>query len=606
MAPETIQGLLEGILTNYQNARKHEAFGKKHPMWKAFTNIKALIESSVVVKKYSQIKIDWSIGQGNWAKVPWIAFLDQRETKTTQNGIYGVFLFREDMSGVYLTFNQGVTEPKNQLGATKGRKHLSKQAHLLRKKYADLSSAGYLLDNNIDLRVRSGLGVDYESSTIAYKFYATGSIPPDQKILNDIQVLLDVYDNYVLTKEQNYQEEWVVPAVTNSANENQNSFVPDMKQLINNILAQGYVYEPWQIATYVVALRTKPFIILAGVTGTGKSKLPVLVGQATGGKVQLISVRPDWTDSADILGYSDLQGNFRPGPLLEFAREAAANSQRHYVCLIDEMNLARVEHYFAEILSRLEDREPNPTGGYKSGPLLVQRLRNEEEYWSQLGLPPNLALVGTVNMDESTHGFSRKVLDRAFTIELSEVDLSIWQAATTTKETGINWPVAAWYPRGIRLGQLNVLSTAERQQIENVIKMLIDVNKFLTQAQYQVGYRTRDEIALFVLHANELLDSFVTRTGEKVDPLDLALQMKILPRISGGSTTIRRILLQLLGWTYKRQAFHYEEEAVELIQQWEAEGFPAYIRDAQFPRTTARLCLMWDRMINEGFTSYWL
>lgn len=601
MASDIIQGLLEDILAKYQNARENDDFGKGHEMWSLFTSVKELLQSSEVVKKYPMIEIKWSIGQGGWANVPWIAFLDERETSTTQKGVYGVFLFREDMSGVYLTFNQGVTEPKRQLGTSKAREFLREQAQSLRDKYSVLSTAGYLLDDKIDLRARSGLGVDYESSTIAYKFYAAKLVPKDQEVLADIQALLEVYDNYISSKVSN---EMVKPVKPN--NENNNSLEKDIKQLIDNISAQGYVYEPWQIAAYVVALRTKPFIILAGVSGTGKSKLPALVGQATGGKVQLITVRPDWTDSADILGYSDLQGNFRPGPLLEIVKEATANSQKHYVCIVDEMNLARVEHYFAEVLSRIEEREQSPSGGYQSGPLLVQKLNNKDELWSKLGLPSNLALVGTVNMDESTHGFSRKVLDRAFTIELSEVDLSIWQPITKIERTEINWPAKTWYPRGIRLGEIGDFSADERQLIQEVIKVLIEINKFLMQAHYQVAYRTRDEIALFVLHAREAASNFVTRDGEKVDPLDLALQMKILPRISGGSNTIRKTLLQLLGWSYKRQAFYSEEEAVELIEQWEADGFPAHLKGAQFPCTAARLCLMWDRMINEGFTSYWL
>ena len=95
-----------------------------------------------------------------------------------------------------------------------------------------------------------------------------------------------------------------------------------MEALIEAIAARGFVYEPWQVAAYVTALRTKPFVILAGVTGTGKSKLPALVEAATGGTARLIPVRPDWTDPADVLGYTDLQGRFRPGSVLRAAREA--------------------------------------------------------------------------------------------------------------------------------------------------------------------------------------------------------------------------------------------------------------------------------------------
>lgn len=91
MQQETIQGHIEQILAEYITAREHDAFGKNHPMWTVFTGLQGLIQSSYVIDKYPKIKVNWSIGQGNWAKVPWISLLDQRETSTTQKGVYCVF-----------------------------------------------------------------------------------------------------------------------------------------------------------------------------------------------------------------------------------------------------------------------------------------------------------------------------------------------------------------------------------------------------------------------------------------------------------------------------------------------------------------------------------
>ncbi len=102
-------------------------------------------------------------------------------------------------------------------------------------------------------------------------------------------------------------------------------------------------------------------MILAGISGTGKSKLPDLVSKLTSGKCERVSVRPDWTDSSEVLGYVDLNDRFRPGRVLQQAKEAASDPSQFHVCLIDEMNLARVEHYFAEVLSAIEDRQPSPT-----------------------------------------------------------------------------------------------------------------------------------------------------------------------------------------------------------------------------------------------------
>lgn len=383
------------------------------------------------------------------------------------------------------------------------------------------------------------------------------------------------------------------------------------EQLIAAIGRQGYVYQPWQVAAYVTALRTKPFVILAGVTGVGKSRLPVLVAEATGGAAHVLPVRPDWTDSAEVLGYRDLQGMFRPGALLAVAREAAAEPARHAVAVLDEMNLARPEHYLAEVLSRIESRRPAPGGGYETAPLLAGP--------EGVQLPPNLGLVGTVNMDESAHGFSRKVLDRAFTLELAAADLAAWRSASG-EASAESWPVAAWQPRALRLGELTDLSDDESRLIERVVGVLAEANEILAPAGFGLGYRLRDEATLFVLHAAETPDAFRThdpstgfsRQGSgqagragAVDPLDLALFMKLLPRLAGSARSVRRALSGLLGWAMRGTPLRSEDDVREQLEAWDRTGRPSALADARYPRTAARLLLMTDRLLADGFASFW-
>jgi hypothetical protein len=593
----------EWILENYSRTTK---FSKNHPVYVRLKGISQQLASKPSIKNRPNLHIEGSVGQGNWARVPWIAFLDDRETNSTQRGVYPVYLFREDMTGFFMTFNQGVYKLKKKHGTPESRRILRVRAQQLREFCAGLQTLQFSLDDKIDLHASPGIAKDYEVSTVAYKFYAKGQVPSDQTLLQDVDKILEVYDKYLEKPmyRESVQPREASPEPTESNFEAQTA----IQAVISYIEGRGFIYEPWQIAQYMTAIRTKPFAILAGITGTGKSKLPALIAEATGGESKLVPVRPDWTDSADVLGYTDLQGTFRPGSVLETAHEAGDNRDRFWTCIMDEMNLARVEQYFAEVLSRIEDRKPQAEGGYNTKALIGQVLREEDSEWGDVVIPPNLAIAGTVNMDESAHGFSRKVLDRAFTIELSDVELTLWDTPNNASSGQVvsTWPVTWWYPRAIMLREIADLSDQERAQINRVIVALTQVNQLLAPAQLQVGYRTRDEVALYLLHSYDISEAFVGRDGVKVDPLDLALQMKILPRIAGGSSAIRRSVLGMLGWANTGVPLTSDEEARPIIESWEHGSRLSSIANAKYPRLAARLCLMWERLESEGYTSYWL
>ena len=142
-------------------------------------------------------------------------------------------------------------------------------------------------------------------------------------------------------------------------------------------------------------------------------------------------------------------------------------------------------------------------------------------------------------MDESSHGFSRKVLDRAFTIELSEVDLTLLgdtdSSTNATFADGHPWPIEYWQCPATRLAELDHSAPHIDACVQTAITLLIDINHCLVHSQLQVGYRTRDEIILFLVNAKDIEGVFRDRHGKRVDPLDLAIMMKILPRLVGGS-----------------------------------------------------------------------
>lgn len=583
---------LASILQEYNDPDRGD-FGKASPLWQRFRETARLLEMSPAVAPRENLLVKPSVGQGVWANVPWIALLDTRETTSTQHGVYAVYLFREDMSGVYLTLIQGVTQLFNKLSAREARRQLVAQAEEHRKGAAGLAELGFSLDSGIDLRTKGKLGRRYEISTIAHKFYSRHSLPDDDELLSDLERALQVYDAYL--EERSIRVRSGVPVDRASGDDRGTA----ADAVVDWIKGHGFHFEPWQIGTYLAAGRTKPFLLLAGVSGTGKTKLPELVARGTGGSSTVIPVTPEWTDSAELLGYTDLGGTFRPGQLLTVVRQALSDPEHQHVAIIDEMNLARVEYYFAEVLSRMEDDRSITD---KPRPILPSAAGD----WRGLYLPSNLLLVGTVNMDESTHGFSRKVLDRAFTLEFSRVELTEWHRPSIELPEPAAWPAQTWQPRARTLAALTDPTENERQRINESITELEAANGILQRAQLHVGYRVRDELALFTLHAQDLIEVFVDSSETRVDPLDVGLSMKLLPRIAGGNDLIRDVLIRLLGWAAHGEERLTETQANELVAAWRDSGAEDVVGDARLPRTTARLCLMFLRLEGEGFTSYWL
>ncbi|WP_066255457.1 McrB family protein [Neobacillus drentensis] len=197
-----------------------------------------------------------------------------------------------------------------------------------------------------------------------------------------------------------------------------------MKEFDRVTHEQGLIYDKKDLYNFHTAMKSSNLVILAGMSGTGKSKLVQAYGKALGlfdnHQLTFIPVRPAWTDDADLIGYADtLQMVYRPGDsgLINALMSAKENSKRLHIICFDEMNLARVEHYFSQFLSVLEN-EPGPQRVLQlyNGDL---KLKNSAQFPPAIPIGDNVIFVGTVNLDESTYHFSDKVLDRANVITLN-------------------------------------------------------------------------------------------------------------------------------------------------------------------------------------------
>lgn len=371
--------------------------------------------------------------------------------------------------------------------------------------------------------------------------------------------------------------------------------------------------------SYITAIKSKPFLLLAGISGTGKSRIVRELARACWDEdsieykaqkpknFEIIQVKPNWHDSTELIGYvSRVSGTpvYVIGDFLRFITQAWENLDIPYFLCLDEMNLAPVEQYFAEFLSVIESRKSNEDGTITTDPILKkstedwyrvltaeltggnETLRNQflEE---GITIPQNLIVMGTVNMDETTFSFSRKVLDRAMTIEMNEVDL---YAGLDSK-----------YERIGKLDSDMLIGTAvegvdvyaDNEEVCNkVLSYLQAVNDVLNGTPFKIAYRTRNEFLLYVVNnlpynldekGNEFSEDEVIAIA-----LDEITSMKILSRIEGDDTKIKHSLLESLITTIEAQLLILtgEEKKIESI-------------------SVAKLKEMKERLTLSGYTSFW-
>lgn len=550
------------LMKEYLKA-KHETFAG-HPIGNFVRNeIPKNISSFSFINKDTYV-VRGSVGQGNWASVPWIAVLNNKVTTSTQRGYYLVYLFSEDMKKVYLTLAQGVTETsKEEMIKIKEEIRNNIQMNEKVKK-----------DDNIYLG-ESGKAKEYEFSTAAYIPYSIESMPSDEELKNDLKDMIQYYENYIEYKQNNVRPD-------------ENGIILTSEQITHHIhsyiSSKGFYYTKEEVINLFLSLKTKPFVILSGISGTGKTKIVQWLAESVGateknGRFTLIPVRPDWNDGSDLLGYEDIKGEFRPGPLTKVVLEAEQNPEYPYFVLLDEMNLARVEYYFSDVLSVMESRR------WENGKIVSSNLLSKEVARREVTFPSNVYIIGTVNMDETTHPFSKKVLDRANTIEFNRVDLSHLEFLKGLEEVHpITLKDQAFSAKYLHLKDVY---QEYPHIVEQATNELVQVNQYLQPLGAHVGYRVRDEICFYLAYAEE--GNLMTYKNA----FDHCLLQKILPRISGSDSRVQRALEQLYMFC----------TGVELHENYEDLANFSY---AKYPKSADKILEMLRRLTDDGFTSFWI
>jgi len=359
-------------------------------------------------------------------------------------------------------------------------------------------------------------------------------------------------------KQKEYED---VVALMGGALLNEEDLLKHVKKFIT---ARGYYFSDETIANYHICMKTRPFVILAGLSGTGKSKLSQLYAEAIGHTVQngrylRLAVRPSWNDDRFLLGYlNSITGEYITEPAVEFVINAEKDRENLYFFCLDEMNLAHVEYYFSQFLSAMEEENAADRRIYLYSEVAQKRLQAQQKAIDvdRIAIvPDNLLFTGTINVDETTQPISDKVIDRANTIEFFNIDLS---KVPDRKPT----------PEPVRVSN-STWNNYRVFQPENTCRpKVMEINEILNKSGLGLGYRVLREVELYMANSVGLLDANTA--------FDLQVKQRILPRVRGTAAILSTLR--------------------ELI---------AYMKSHNLNRSGDRLEEMEGRLKRDGYTSFW-
>lgn len=317
--------------------------------------------------------------------------------------------------------------------------------------------------------------------------------------------------------------------------------------------------------------------------GLRMTSLPRRRVRARSDRYAFIPVRPDWTDHRGLLGYyNPIAEQYHPTEFLKLLIRASEQPHVPHFAILDEMNLAKVEHYFSDFLSCLESRRLSADGTIVQETLELHPEATPVRFEDATGrvylipprieVPMNLYFTGTVNVDESTYMFSPKVLDRANTLEFDDVDLTGYGLPSPSTPSTEGFTLRADWPG---LAEVHLATPEDYLAMSNEAKgVLIDLLKILQPYRMHFGYRVVNEISRYVRLSQEFVGPDALDTA-----LDLQIRQKILPKFHGSRATLEKPLKELAAYLGEPSRFPRSAEKVaQMLEALRADGYASFIR----------------------------
>jgi 5-methylcytosine-specific restriction protein B len=506
------------------------------------------------VSQYLGTKVKVSFGIGGKAKIPWISFL--KGDNTTSKGIYPVYLYYKEVERLILAY--GISETNTPM--------LSWNVPD-KKTIRDFYQTNYSKDP-----FRYG-------ASYVYKVYNVNNLPSAETINEDLNQIIDQYHRII----DNIDDIIPEPEPKNPINFETKSFIEALDK-------SGLQYSEKLITRFIASLLTKPFLILTGLSGSGKTKLAQAFAQwicEDESQYKLIPVGADWTNREPLLGYpNSLEPDKYVKPdsdVLDLIIQANKQPSLPHFLILDEMNLSIVERYFADFLSVMESKKEIP---------LFPKGSVNNGVPASLGIPENLFIIGTVNIDETTNMFSPKVLDRANTIEFRVTSQEMQAFLNSASEIDMEALTGKGAASAYSFLKMATNKWSSPADIDTIKETLIQFFDELKKTGAEFGYRSAVEILRLIHHLSVLDNSFTTN-----DKMDIAIMQKLLPKLHGSRRKICPILETLGG-------FCLEENGNIVKDVFEKADFDYDAQEVLYPLSLEKITRMYRGAVENGFASF--